>query len=167
MKIAIYPGTFDPITNGHIDVLEKASKVFDEVILAVAAYTGKNPIFNLTERLDLCRRSLTHLPKVQVMEFDGLVVDFARKVGAIVMIRGLRAVSDFEYELSLALMNKKLCEELDTVFFVPHNRYLYVSSTMVRQIVELGGNMKDMIPACVETALKERLNSGQRQETMI
>ncbi|MDO9577304.1 MAG: pantetheine-phosphate adenylyltransferase [Candidatus Cloacimonadales bacterium] len=159
MKRAVYPGTFDPITNGHIDVLEKASKVFDEVILAVASFTGKNPIFSLEERVDLCRKSLIHLPKVRVMEFDGLVVNFARKIGALVMIRGLRAVSDFEYELSQALMNKKLCEELDTVFFVPHNKYLYVSSTMVRQVVELGGNMHDMIPECVEAALKERMKS--------
>lgn len=164
MKRAIYPGTFDPITNGHIDVLEKASKVFDEIILAVAQFTGKNPIFSLAERVDLCRRSLTHLPKVKVMQFDGLVVNFARDVGAIVMIRGLRAVSDFEYELSQALMNKKLCEELDTVFFVPHNKYLYVSSTMVRQVVELGGNMQDMIPNCVEIALKNRFKVKEKKE---
>ena len=158
MKRAIYPGTFDPITNGHIDVLQKAVNVFDEVILAVASYTGKNPIFSLAERVELCRESVAHLPKIQVMEFNGLVVEFAKKVEALVMIRGLRAISDFEYELSQALMNKKLCEEVDTVFFVPHNKYLYVSSTMVRQVVELGGNLKDMIPKCVETALKERLS---------
>jgi len=159
MKRAIYPGTFDPITNGHIDVLEKAANVFDEVIIGVAAYTGKNPIFNLEERVELCRKSVVHLPKVKVMNFDGLIVDFAKKVEAVVMVRGLRAVSDFEYELSQALMNKKLCEDVDTIFFVPHNKYLYVSSTMVRQVVELGGNLKDMIPECVEIVLKERLKS--------
>jgi pantetheine-phosphate adenylyltransferase len=155
MKRAIYPGTFDPITNGHIDVLEKAVKIFDEVILAVADYTGKNTIFSLEKRLELCRESLkTSFTQVKVVSFQGLVVDFADDVDASVMIRGLRAVSDFEYELSLALMNKKLNNRLDTVFFVPDNKYLYLSSTMVRQIVELGGNLKDMIPECVLNALQ-------------
>ncbi len=156
MKTAICPGTFDPITNGHIDVLKKASKVFDEIILAVAGDTGKKTFFSLEERLELCRKSTEHLPKIKVVKFTGLVVDFARKAGAVAMIRGLRAVSDFEYELSLALMNKKLQPEVETVFFVPDNKFLYLSSTMVRQIVDLGGSIKDLIPECVEQALKKR-----------
>ncbi|MCD4797176.1 MAG: pantetheine-phosphate adenylyltransferase [Candidatus Cloacimonetes bacterium] len=157
MKKAIYPGTFDPITNGHIDVLKKAANVFDEVILAVADNTGKKTIFNLDERVRLCEEALKEFPGIKVMKFDGLVVDFAKEVGAVAMIRGLRAVSDFEYELSLALMNKKLNSEVHTVFFVPDNKYLYLSSTMIRQVVSLGGNIRDLIPECVEKALKIKI----------
>ncbi|HPR16767.1 MAG TPA: pantetheine-phosphate adenylyltransferase [Candidatus Cloacimonadota bacterium] len=167
MKLAIYPGTFDPITNGHIDVLEKAVKMFDKVILAVADYTGKNTIFDLEKRVEICRKALQHLPNVEVMPFHGLVVEFAKKVNARVMIRGLRAVSDFEYELSQALMNKKLNRAVDTVFFVPDNKYLYLSSTMVRQVVELGGDLKDMIPDNVEQELliwqKQKKNKENRR----
>ncbi len=153
MKIAIYPGTFDPITNGHIDVLKKATNIFDEVILAVAHDHAKNTIFDLKDRVKLCRESTKDLPNVRVEEFDGLVVDYAKKIKASAMIRGLRAVSDFEYELSLALMNKELYGEVDTIFFVPENKYLYLSSTMIRQVVRLGGNIRDLIPECVEQAL--------------
>ena len=155
MKRAIYAGTFDPITNGHIDVLKKATKIFDEIILAVADFTGKDTIFDLEKRVELCRESLREIPEIKIMKFHGLVVDFAKKVEADAMIRGLRAVSDFEFELSQALMNHKLYPAVDTVFFVPDNRYLYLSSTIVRQVVKLGGDVADMIPACVEKALKE------------
>jgi pantetheine-phosphate adenylyltransferase len=156
MKRAIYAGTFDPITNGHLNVVKKAVKVFDEVILAVADYTGKDTIFDLDERLDLCRRSVCDVPEIKVMKFHGLVVDLAKQVKADAMIRGLRAVSDFEYELSQALMNKKMYPDIDTVFFVPDNEYLYLSSTIIRQVQELGGNVKDLIPICVEEALQKK-----------
>ncbi len=156
MKIAIYPGTFDPITNGHIDVLKKASKLFDKIILAVADITGKKTIFTLEERTELCRRSLSEFSRVEVINFSGLAADLAIKVKACAMIRGLRAVSDFEYELSLDLMNKKLQPGINTIFFVPDNQYLYLSSTMIKQVVELGGDIKDLIPPCVEEALKKK-----------
>ena len=157
MKTAIYPGTFDPITNGHLDILIKASHVFDRVILAVAEVTGKKTMFDLAERTAICKEACIDIPKVEVMHFSGLSVDFATSVKANAMIRGLRAVSDFEYELSLALMNKKLQGDIETVFFVPDNKYLYLSSTMIRQIVSLKGNVDDMIPACVESALRIKI----------
>ena len=157
MKIAIYPGTFDPITCGHIDILKKAAKLFDEVILAVAKSTSKQSIFTFEERIELCKNSAKDLKNIKVMGFKGLVVNFAKDVNASVMVRGLRAVSDFEYELSLALMNKKLEHELDTLFLVPDAKYLYLSSTIVKQVVKLGGDIKDLIPPVVEKALKEKL----------
>ncbi len=153
MKRAIYPGTFDPITNGHINILEKATNLFDEVILAVANVTGKNTLFSTEERLFLCKESVSHIDRVQVISFDGLVVEFARKMQAVTMIRGLRAVSDFEYELQLALMNKSVYDAIDTIFLVPDSRYLYLSSSMVRQIVGLGGTLHDHIPEVVEKAI--------------
>ena len=156
MKTAIYPGTFDPITNGHIDIIKKAARIFDKVILAVAEDTGKKIIFTVDEREELCRKATEGIEKIEVTRFDGLVVNFAKKVGAITMIRGLRAISDFEYELSQALMNEKLYSDIDTIFFVPDNKYLYLSSTMVRQVVSLGGNIKDLIPECVEEALLKK-----------
>lgn len=149
MHRALYPGTFDPITLGHINILEKAVKLFDEVILAVADYTGKDTNFPLEERLDLCRRSTLDIPNLQVVSFSGLVVDLAMKLECNTMIRGLRAVSDFEYELSLALMNKKMNPAIETVFLVPSLKYMYLSSSMVRQLADLKAPLEDFVPAPV------------------
>jgi len=158
MKKAIYPGTFDPITNGHLDILKKAAGLFQEVVLGVAVITGKETLFNLDERIELCKQATMDFNNIKVLGFDGLVVDFAKDIGAIAMIRGLRAISDFEYELSLALMNEKLYDRIDTIFFVPDNKYLYMSSSLVKQVVSLGGNLKDLIPECVEKALLNKFN---------
>ncbi|MCB5230453.1 MAG: pantetheine-phosphate adenylyltransferase [Candidatus Cloacimonetes bacterium] len=156
-NIAIYPGSFDPITNGHIDILKKATELFDTVILAVAEATTKDHLFDGAERERLCRESTKYLQRVEVTKFDGLIVDYARKVGAKAMIRGLRAVSDFEYELQLALMNKHLDSKINTVFLIPDYKYFYLSSSLIRQVVSLGGDVSVFIPTCVENALKERL----------
>jgi pantetheine-phosphate adenylyltransferase len=164
IKRAIYPGTFDPITNGHIDILQKASKLFDEVILAVAEHTGKETLFSTQERTELCREATLHLNQLKVMSFNGLVVNFAKKQESIAMIRGMRAISDFEYELSQALMNKKLYKDIDTIFLVPDYRFLYLSSTMVRQVISLGGDIQDLVPVCVERALKKKCKGDSNEQ---
>lgn len=155
---AIYPGTFDPITFGHLNILEKASRMFSEVILAVADYTAKQNYFNLEERVRLCKECSSHLPNVQVMSFSGLVVDFAKAQESTVMIRGMRAVSDFEYELSLALTNTKLNPGIETVFLVPSLRYMYLSSSMIRQLAELKADLTDFVPPQVAMALKNKFH---------
>ncbi len=150
---AIYPGTFDPITLGHINILEKASHLFDHVTLAVADYTGKSNIFSLEERFRMCEQATQHLDNVSVGSFQGLVVDYAQSLSCRIMIRGMRAVSDFEYELSLALTNTKLNPGIETIFMVPSLRYMYLSSSLIRQLAELGSNLTDFVPPCVEQAL--------------
>ena len=160
MKRAIYPGTFDPITYGHINILTKATDIFDEVILAVANITGKNTLFTTDERYELCRKAIEHISKIQVAKFDGLAINFAKEMQANAIIRGMRAVSDFEYELQLSLMNKNLNSEIETIFLVPDAQYLYLSSSMVRQIVGLGGNLKNYIPFCVEQAILNKVTTN-------
>lgn len=152
----IYPGTFDPITLGHVNIAEKAAALFDEVIIGVADYTGKNTLFSLKERLDLCKKSLAHVPNIKFISFKGLVVDFAKKNNCRVLIRGMRAVSDFEYELSLALTNKKIAQEIETIFLVPSLRYMYLSSSTLKQLAELGGDLSDFVSEPVVSALKKK-----------
>ena len=153
MRRAIYPGTFDPITFGHLNILTKARDMFDEVILAVANITNKNTLFTTDERLELCSKAVQHFSKIRVEKFDGLAIRYAESVGANRIIRGMRAVSDFEYELQLSLMNKNLNKEIETIFLVPDAEYLYLSSSMVKQVVGLGGNISKYIPFCVEQAI--------------
>lgn len=156
MHRALYPGTFDPITLGHLDILKKALGLFDEVILAIADYTGKDPFMSLEERLDLCIQSTQGMPNLKVLSFSGLVVDLAHEMQCHTMIRGLRAVSDFEYELSLALTNKKLRYEIETVFLVPSLKYMYLSSSMVRQLADLNAPLEDFVPPPVLEFFKTR-----------
>jgi len=160
MHRALYPGTYDPITLGHINILEKAVKLFDEVILAVADYTGKNTTICLEERLRLCEESTRHIPNLKVLAFSGLVVELAEKMECNTMLRGLRAVSDFEYELSLALTNKKLKPKIETVFLVPSLKYMYLSSSMVRQMADLGAALEDFVPGPVLKYFEENGEPG-------
>ncbi len=156
--IAIYPGTFDPITLGHMNILEKAAHMFDEVILAVADFTGKQTMFSLEERVALCLEASAGLANVKVESFKGLVVDFAKSKGSSVMIRGMRAMSDFEYELALALTNKKLAPELETIFMVPNLSFMYQSSSMIKQLALLGSDLRDYVPPCVINAFNQKKN---------
>ena len=146
MHRALYPGTFDPITLGHINIVQKAVEFFDEVILAVADYTGKDPYLSLEHRLQLCKESTVDIPNLRVVSFTGLAVDFAKEMRCNTMIRGLRAVSDFEYELSLAITNRKLKPEIETIFLVPSLKYMYLSSSMVRQLADLNAPLEDFVP---------------------
>jgi len=161
VKRAIYPGTFDPITYGHIDILKKATQMFDEVILAVASETGKNTFFTFEERVSLCRACCADIPGVRVEGFEGLVVEYARRLEVCDMVRGVRAVSDFEYELQLALMNRMLDRGIETVFLVPDHYYLYLSSSMVRQIVRLGGSLDTFVPPMVDELLRKRFKGDR------
>ena len=160
-KIAIYPGTFDPITNGHIDLVQRTLKIFDEVIIAVAPSQKKHPLFTVEKRLELIRQSVEGLKGASAGEFESLLVDYAKDKRSIAIIRGLRAVSDFEYELQMALMNRRLNTEIETVFMMPSEEYTFLSSTMVKEVASFGGVVKGLVPEVVEEALKEKFR-GKR-----
>ncbi len=155
-RIAIYPGTFDPITNGHIDIIDRAGGLFDHLIVTIAINAEKKPLFTMQERISLIREALKPYPYASADTFDGLLVDYARSRGATALIRGLRAISDFEYEFQMALMNRRLANELVTVFLMPHEKYTYINSTIVREIARLGGDVSKFVPPVVEEALKKK-----------
>ena len=155
---AIYPGSFDPITNGHLDVLQRAAGVFDELVIAVARDNNKQSLFSVDERVEMIREAV-NIDHVEVVAFDGLLVDFAAQQKAIALVRGLRAVSDFEFEFQLALMNRKLSPTLETVFLMPREELTYISSRIVKEIARLGGNIDLFVPPNVARALRSRLNS--------
>ena len=153
MAIAIYPGTFDPITNGHTDLIQRAAKLFDKVIVAVAASSGKHPRFTLQQRVELANRVLADVERVEIIEFDTLLVDFTRQCHADVILRGLRAVSDFEYEFQLAGMNRRLAPEVETMFLTPAEQFAYISSSLVKEIAALGGDVSEFVHPLVIEAL--------------
>lgn len=150
---ALYPGSFDPITNGHLDVIERAARLFDHVLVAVADNNAKNALFSTEDRVSLIRQSVSALPNVQVTSFKGLLVDFAAASGARVVVRGLRAVTDFEYEFQMALMNKTLRPDLETIFLASREVFTYVSSRVIKEVARLGGDVTRMVPAPVAAAL--------------
>ncbi len=161
MKLAIYPGTFDPITNGHLDVLERASRLFDHIIVTVARNTSKSPLLTPTERVDLIQRTVKACikasDKISVELFEGLIVDFAEEKKASAIIRGLRAISDFEYEFQMALVNRRLNSEVTTVFLMPNEKYTYLNSTIVKEVASFGGDISNFVPPLVEETIKAKL----------
>ena len=157
MRTVIYPGSFDPLTNGHLDVIQRATKLFDRVIVAVAQNDSKNPLFTLAERLELVSGCVKHLPNVEADAFDGLLVNYVEARSAQAIIRGLRAVSDFEFEFQLALMNRKLNERVETIFMMPKDTYTFLSSRIVKEIARLGGDVGSFVPPLVQKALTAKL----------
>jgi pantetheine-phosphate adenylyltransferase len=156
-SIAIYPGSFDPVTNGHLDLIERGEKMFDLVIVAVLKNVEKQPLFTVPERVEMLREVTNRWSGVEVDVFDGLLVDYARKRGAGVILRGIRAVSDYEYELQMALMNRKLEPRLETVFMLPGQDYSYLSSKLVREVAQLGGPLNGLVPTVVEERLRAKI----------
>lgn len=152
----LYPGTFDPITNGHTDIIERAAVLFPKVIVAVASNQGKSPSFSHAERIAMARQVLKKIPNVEVIGFDNLLVDFAKQQGASIILRGLRAVSDFEYELQLASMNRHLIPEIETLFLTPTEKYSYISANLVREIASFGGDVSQFVHEIVAKALQKR-----------
>lgn len=158
MRKVVYPGTFDPITNGHIDLVERACRLFDRVVVAIAASNRKNPLFTMDERVALARETLAHLPNVEVVGFDILLVEFVRQQNAQAVVRGLRAVSDFEYEFQLANMNRALAPTMESLFLTPAEHLSYISSSIVREIAFLGGDVSQFVAKPVEIALHKKFN---------
>jgi pantetheine-phosphate adenylyltransferase len=157
MRTAIYPGSFDPFTNGHLDVVQRAAKLFDRVIVAVASNDSKHPLFTKEERVALVQKAVLKLPNVEADAFDGLLVEYVASKKARAIVRGLRAVSDFEFEFQLALMNRKLDENIETIFMMPKDTYTFLSSRIIKEIARLGGDVKQFVPPNVQTALKKKL----------
>ena len=158
MKIAIYPGTFDPITLGHLDIIERASQIFDQVIIAVAEDNEKTPLFNITKRKKMITESTHNIKRTKVESFNGLLVEYADSKDAISIIRGLRVLSDFEYEFKMALMNRSLNQNIVTVFLMPHEKYTHLSSSLVREVSRLNGDVSNLVPKCVLKSLIERFS---------
>lgn len=162
MTVAIYPGTFDPVTNGHLDIINRASSLFDKLIVAVYADPKKDVLFSLDERVEMMTRAVAHLPNVQVRGFQGLTVSFMKEVGAQVMVRGLRVISDFEWEFQMALVNKTMAPELEMMCLMTSAEYSFLSSSIVKQVAELGGSVTHMVPPHVEAALEKAFSLREK-----
>jgi len=156
---AVYPGSFDPATNGHLDIIERASRTFDSVVVAVVKNPSKDAMFSFGERVDLLRQVTAHLPNVTVDHFEGLLIDYMHQVGAMVVIKGLRAISDFEYEFQMALMNRTLDSSIETLFMMTNNRFSYLSSSLVKEVARLGGAIDELVPAVVALAVETKLSN--------
>jgi pantetheine-phosphate adenylyltransferase len=155
--VAVYPGTFDPLTNGHVDIIARGARLFDRIVVAVLVNAEKSPLFTMTERLEIARAVFTGLPNVEVDTFDGLLVDYVERRGAQVIVRGLRAVSDFEFEFQMALMNRRLNDKIETVFMMPAEQYSYISSRLIKEVFSLGGRVHGLVPDMVEQRLRDKV----------
>jgi pantetheine-phosphate adenylyltransferase len=160
-KIAVYPGSFDPITNGHLDIVRRASQMFDRVVVAVASSVDKNPLFDIDERIDMVQKAVARLRNVRVDRIDGLLVNYVRRKRATVIVRGLRAVSDFEFEFQLALMNRKLDSRIETIFLMTKDEYTFISSRLVKEISQLGGDVSDFVPRGVKRTLAHKFGAAR------
>ena len=154
--LAVYPGSFDPLTNGHVDIIERGARLFDRIIVAMAVNAEKSPMFTMAERIDIARAVFKNHPNVEVESFDGLLVEYVARRKANVIVRGLRAVSDFEYEFQMALMNRELASTIETVFMMPAVKYSYISSRLIKEVFALGGRVHGLVPELVETRLREK-----------
>ncbi|MBR7163815.1 MAG: pantetheine-phosphate adenylyltransferase [Clostridia bacterium] len=161
MSIAIYPGSFDPVTCGHLDIIRRSCKLFDTVIIAVLNNSAKNPLFSVDERIELIKKSITDLTNCKVMYFDGLLVDFAKQQSATAVIKGLRTISDFEYEYQMAQLNKKLNANIETLFMVTNANYSYISSSVVKEIASLGGDFSDLVPKEIYEDVRQKIEKGR------
>ena len=159
---AIYPGSFDPPTNGHLDLIERGSKIFEELVVAILRNSEKSPMFSVAERLEMLRELTASLSNVRIDTFDGLMVDYAKSMNAMCVLRGIRAISDYEYELQMALMNRKLEPTLETVFMMPADKYSYVSSRLVREVAQAGGRVKGLVPEVVDLKLRQKLDPAYK-----
>ena len=159
MRKVIYPGTFDPVTYGHIDIIQRACDLFDEIVVTVAINPTKTPLFTVQKRIEFIIESVKDYPQVSVDSFNGLVVDHAKNVGAIGIIRGLRALSEFEYEFQMALMNRKLAKNINTIFLMPHEKYTYLNSSIIRNLASLNSDVSDFVPGIVQEALKKKFHN--------
>jgi pantetheine-phosphate adenylyltransferase len=157
-RVAVYPGSFDPITNGHVDIIARGARLFDRIIIAVLVNSDKRPVFSIEERVETAREVFRTEPTVEVDAFEGLLIDFARQKGASVIVRGLRAVSDFEYEFQMALMNRRLAPDIETVYMMPAAAYTYISSRLVREVFTLGGAVGGLVPEAVEARLRRKFS---------
>jgi pantetheine-phosphate adenylyltransferase len=164
-RIAVYPGTFDPVTKGHVDLVERSLRMFDKVIVAIAANPKKAPLFSLSERIDMFRKALGTRSNVTIEGFDCLLVDYMKEKKAVGLIRGLRAVSDFEYEMQMALMNRRLDEDIETVFLMPSEEYSFITSTIVKEAASYGGDVSSLVPKIVVKKLRKKFSSKQRCST--
>ncbi len=158
-RLAVYPGSFDPLTNGHVDIIRRGARLFDRIVIAVLVNPEKSPMFSVDERVETARAVFSAQPNVEIDRFDGLLVEYAQRRAANVIVRGLRAISDFEYELQMALMNRRLNEAIETVFMMPAEPYTYVSSRLVKEIFALGGSVAGLVPDVVESRLSAKLNA--------
>ena len=163
MRLAICPGSFDPVTNGHLDVIQRAARLFDNVVVLVAMNAGKNGMFSPEERCDMLRRATAHLTNVEVASYNGLLADYARERKAAAIVKGLRAMSDFEYEFQMALTNRKLNDEVETVFLTTSTEYMYLSSSLVKEVARLGGDISEFVPPCVVNDIVNKIERNEKK----